>query len=183
MVFSHLPHGFMCGITGVLYGMLGHLSLIYSQQCRKQHLCQHGNHTSWLKWEWAPLRAGWMDLALLPLCRSSLASHPLLLKLCHDSAHKDSGDSEILQPLQTLACACCFWGLVQAVVFLFSFFLFLVMNLFLSIRVTGITQNAKFPCKNVSCNKRNLEPAWQPGSCYRMKPEPRLVSTWHQTSS
>lgn len=117
-----------------------------------------------------------MDLALLPLWRSSLASHPLLLKLCHDSAHKDSGDSEILQLLQTLTRACCVWGLVWAVVLW-------VMSLFLSVRATGITQNAKFPCKNVSCNKRNLEPAWQPGSCYRMKPEPQLVSTWHQTSS
>lgn len=45
------------------------------------------------------------------------------------------------------------------------------------------TQNAKFSCKNVSCNRRNLEPAWQPGSCYKMKSELQLVSTWHQSSS
>jgi len=62
-------------------------------------------------------------------------------------------------------------------------FFFYIMNLFLSIRATSITQNAKFSCKNVSCNQRNLEPAWQPGSCYKMKSELQLVSTWHQTSS
>lgn len=152
--------------------MFGYLSLIYIQQCRKPHLCQHGNNISWLKWECA----GRMDLALLLLWRS-LTSHPLLLKLCHDSVHKDGGDSEILQLLQTVVQACCVWGLVQ------GFFFWWVMSLFLSVRATGITQNAKFPCKNVSCNKRNLEPAWQPGSCYRMKSEPQLVSTWHQTSS
>lgn len=44
---------------------------------------------------------------LLALWRSPLASHPLLRKLCHDATHKDRGDSEILQLLQTLACACC----------------------------------------------------------------------------
>ena len=48
-------------------------------------------------------------------------------------------------------------------------FFFYIMNLFLSIRATSITQNAKFSCKNVSCNQRNLEPAWQPGQVQRRR--------------
>ena len=106
----------------------------------------------------------------------SLSSHPLLLKLCYDFAYRDSCDFEIIPLLQALPQACDLWGLVRAI-------FFCVMNLFLSIRAASITQNAKFSCKNVSCNRRNLEPAWQPGSCYKMKSELQLVSTWHQSSS
>lgn len=48
-----------------------------------------------------------------------------------------------------------------------SFLIFSVMNLFPSRGSASLVQNPKFSCKNVSCNKGNLEPAWQPRGCYR----------------
>lgn len=60
------------------------------------------------------------------------------------------------------------------------------MNLFLSIRTTGIAQNAKFSCKNVSCNKREsgaslaarrlLQDEARAATCVYMTPNIQLKS-------
>lgn len=174
------PHGFFCGITGVFYGMLRHLSLIYSQQRRKRHLGQHGNpifgwngrEASWglAEWIWCFSHSGDLLSPAAPSYKSCVMI--LLTKILVTLKF-----SSFFRPLLVPVTFGGWFGLG------FFCFVFCVMNLFLNIRAAGITRNAMLPCKNVSCNKRNLEPAWQPGSCYRMKSEPQLVSTWHQTSS